>query len=430
VETQKRVRFIALALALLLGGGLPAGQAGQGPRYQFKPGETYVYAVTIVGELGAATQTSKGTVELTAKSAAGDQLQLTPRVSISTQLRQPVSPGKKGPRVGPGGPFGRGPMGPRFVGPREVTIDPYGKILKTSGTTSLPLLLGTAEELVIEPLSPTGEKRWQQEKDLVVREGERAAKGPPRTVNETNTAAKEVVTYEVVSSAGSLLTIKKKYDLKTASQDGASRIQFEGNGDLTFDTRAGLIKAGEFKGAIVVTEKNVTLRIPVTASYRLMDAAEAAALKKAEDEQRARLLDAARKAAAPAPASDADITRALADLKSGTKNVMRQAADRLSKAEPIPARRDEVARELAPALKDLSLRFQVSKALKVWGTDQSVLPLLKDADLFVRLETCRILTEVGTPESLPALRAALADTNRSVALEAAKAIKAIEGRKK
>src|SRR5205823_14488091 len=144
------------------------------------------------------------------------------------------------------------------AGPRELTIDLYGKVLTSSGATSLPLLLGTAEELVIEPLSAKGEKRWQFERDLVVREGERAAnpKGPPKAANESNTAAKEVVTYEMAGSTDSLVTIKKTYDLKTAPQDGTARIQLQGTGELAFDSRAGLIKTGKFKGTIVVAEKN------------------------------------------------------------------------------------------------------------------------------------------------------------------------------
>ena len=100
---------------------------------------------------------------------------------------------------------------------------------------------------MIEPLSPKGENRWRLDKDLLIREGERAAKGPPRTVNETNTSAKEVTTYEIAGAAGSVVTIKKTYDLKTVAADGAARIQFEGTGDLAFDTQAGLIKTGEFK---------------------------------------------------------------------------------------------------------------------------------------------------------------------------------------
>src|SRR5262249_54024578 len=142
MKRPSRVRFSALAFALMFGPALTAGEAGRELKYQFKPGETYVYAVTIVGELGAATQTSKGTIQLTGKAADSNQLQLTPLVKLSTQLRQPPSPGKKGIRGGPGGLFGKGPSGAKFVGSRELTIDPYGKIIKSSGATSLPQLLG------------------------------------------------------------------------------------------------------------------------------------------------------------------------------------------------------------------------------------------------------------------------------------------------
>src|SRR5690242_18497423 len=108
MNRQGSVRFLALALALVPGGALTAGEAGRAPRYQFKPGETYTYAVTIVGELGDAKQTTKGTVQLTARGGDGNQLRLTPSVSLATQVRQPVAPGRIRRPVGPGGPFGRG----------------------------------------------------------------------------------------------------------------------------------------------------------------------------------------------------------------------------------------------------------------------------------------------------------------------------------
>ena len=89
--------LIAAAVALFVAESLTAGEGGRGLKYRFKSGETYVYAVNIVGELGSATQTSKGTIRLTVKSADDNQLQLTPSVAISTQLQQPASPGKKAP---------------------------------------------------------------------------------------------------------------------------------------------------------------------------------------------------------------------------------------------------------------------------------------------------------------------------------------------
>ncbi len=119
----------------------------------------------------------------------------------------------------------------------------------------------------------------------------------------------------------------------------------------------------------------------------------------------------------------------LGKLKSGDKNAVRQAADKLAKALPIAGLRDEVAEELARALPDFSIRLQASNALKVWGTDKAVLPLLQHKDLFVRSEACKILGEIGGNESLPALRAAQSDSNGLVAMEAKKAVKAVEGRK-
>ena len=52
----RRIGFLAalLVLGLVVTSGLSAvqGDAGKGLQYRFKSGETYVYAVNIVGEIG------------------------------------------------------------------------------------------------------------------------------------------------------------------------------------------------------------------------------------------------------------------------------------------------------------------------------------------------------------------------------------------
>ena len=416
--------LIVLGLIGSATGALATGDAAKGLKYQFKSGETYVYAVTIVAEGPDATETSKGTIQLVVKAADATSMQLAPTVSLPKQVKA-----KAGFKGGPGFKGPKGPFGPPTFTARLVTIDPYGKIVKSSGETSLPYLLGAATELMIEPLSPKGENKWGTEKDLVIREVQRSVGfGPPRA-SETNTSAKEVVTYEIAGTEGATAQIKKTYDLKTAAPEGTdARIQLQGTADLAFDTQAGLMKSGEFKGAIVLSEKNVTRRIPLTYSYRLMTEAEVATLKKEQDERKAKSIEAAKEAAALKPVADADITSALADLKSTKKITAIKAADRLAHAIPIEARRQEVAKELAGYLGDLSLRMHASKALKVWGTDQAVTPLLKHQEWTVRMEACKVLAEIGTKEALPALRAAQSDSNRLVINEAAKAIKAVEAR--
>jgi hypothetical protein len=482
-RTRSCLRMILLGIVVSAGWAVAAEEGGKDLQYRFKAGETYIYTVSIVGEIGPTTETSKGQIQFTVKSADDSQLQLTPYVVLSTKSNAPASkPTGKG--VGKGSFPKRPPMmfaKTKVVNTRELFIDPYGKVLKFSGETSLPLLLGTAEQLVIEPLSK-GEKSWQRDRDLVIVDS-----------SEAKTPAKEVVKYEVASSAGSTIKIKKTYDLKTSPKGAeALRIQLTGTSDIVFDAEAGLIKSGEFKGAIAVTEKNVTGRIPVTVSYRLLTAEEVAAAKKEEETARIKAAEAAKEAAAPKPIDDAELTRAVEDVKAGRVKGA-HAADRLAKAIPVEGRRKNVVDVLTAAVKgqeDGSLRPAAAKALTTWATAQDVptfidllndknvrvrkaafdglgelkdakgaeavaqkmselaarrdafaslkamgkvaekpvLGLLNDRDWKVRAEACKLLGEIGTNESLAALKKAQADSNAFVAREAAKAVKTVEGR--
>jgi hypothetical protein len=408
------------------------------------------------------------------KSADAAEQHLTPYVAVTTKTEN-----------APARPFSipRRPNMFMFARPRaapDLHIDSHGKILKIAGETSLPLLLGSAEQLVIEPLS-AGEKRWQQDRDVAVVDSK-----------EAKTPAKEVAKYEVTSSTGSTVKIKKTYELKMAPKGKEPLIDMTGTTQMVFDTGAGLIKSGEFKGAISVSEKNVTMRIPLTATYRLMTAEEVAAVKKEEEAARAKATEAAKEAARPKPISEAELTRAIADVKGG-KFKGAQAADRLAKAIPVEARRKEVVETLTAAAKsgeDGFLCPAATKALKTWATTQDaktfiellkdrnlwvrkaameglgelkdakgaeavaekmidfpsrgdavaslkamgsvaekpVIALLKDRDWGVRMDACKVLAVIGTKESLPALKKAKEDNNGLVKNEAENAIKAIEGK--
>jgi len=426
--------------------------------------------VTIVGEVGDHTETTTGTVKFTVK-ADGDHLQLTPSVDLSTKGKPQAPQGRQKP-----GRFGPGmmpPAMPKFPGipgrakaapQRELTIDTYGNIFKFTEPTPLPLLLGTAEEFVVEPLSPEGENTWRHERRTALREKD-----------NTNTPAKEVTTYEIAGSSGSTVKIKKIYEFKTVPKAAqATRIQLKGTTEITFDNQAGLITTGKFKGAIAVTQKNANFRIPVTASYRLLTGEEA------------------KNAAAGLTAfSDAEINKAIAEINGGGFNA-RMAADRLARAIPDDKRRDEVVSALTPLMQDKDgfVRAAAANGLRTWGTaknvadfvgllkdengfarqaafdalvrlkdakgaealaqlmldngqrfqaatslkamgsaaEKAVLPLLKNSEWAVRLEACRVLVVIGTHESLAALKTAQSDSNAFVTIEATKAVKAIQGR--
>ena len=485
---RSAVLFAGSLFGLVVSAAAPlgAGDSGKVLKYQFKAGETYVYLVTIVADRDDAIETIQGHVQLAVKSAEANNFRMTPTVSLPRKLKF------KAPGRFPGPPTLPGP--PSFIGARELSIDSLGNVLRSSGDTSLSYLLGSATRLVIDPLSAEGKKRWDHSTDVVIREIQNLvpfARFGPR--NETDTAAREVVGYEIVGAANDAVRIKKTFDLKTlATEGGAPRIQLQGTGELVFDPTAGLMKSLDYKATLTLNDKNTTVRVPITVTHRLLTAAEAATYKQEQEENRAKLLEAAKLAAALQPLTDADLTKALGDLKSANKALAHFAADKLAKSIPIEARRDEVTSELevllkstdgfqratgAKALKawgsakhlpvfiamlkdenqmarqfaceglgglkdkkgaeavagllaDLPTRIQAANALKAMGSvaEKPVAPLLKHQDWTVRLEAARVLVEIGTKESLAALQAVASDSNRLVAMEAGKAIKAIEGR--
>jgi hypothetical protein len=95
--------------------------------------------------------------------------------------------------------------------------------------------------------------------------------------------------------------------------------------------------------------------------------------------------------------------------------------------------RDE--RTLAPVVRcfrDAETRDQAEKALRDMGpmAEKEVLPFLNHQDVFVRQAAIRILRDIGTRQSVPALEAAAASDNVIVAMPAREALAAIAARQR
>jgi HEAT repeat protein len=94
--------------------------------------------------------------------------------------------------------------------------------------------------------------------------------------------------------------------------------------------------------------------------------------------------------------SDADVKKALAELKSGNPDTRKAAAERLAKAEPDATHRTKVASALQAEMLDSNIfaRGAVVKALSVWGTDKNVpgmIELLSHKDIFIRGAAMEVL---------------------------------------
>jgi hypothetical protein len=163
----------------------------------------------------------------------------------------------------------------------EIRIDPFGQVLKSSGESQLPFVLGNMSMLALFPLSPEGKASWEVKSTCVIQEStpqkapisKLKKKLPPPPPKTTDYPAQETTVFTIEKQTGDLVIINKKYVLKTRHEvDGKPYLEFEGEGPITFDKKAGIPRAMEFKGVLRSASRNSDL--PITVSYKLLEGEE------------------------------------------------------------------------------------------------------------------------------------------------------------
>jgi HEAT repeat protein len=85
---------------------------------------------------------------------------------------------------------------------------------------------------------------------------------------------------------------------------------------------------------------------------------------------------------------------------------------------------------IAARLSEPQDRNSAAAALRAFGpaAEDAMLEQLTSQDLWVRMEACKVLAEIGSGKSLPALQTATGDSNGLVSSAAKTAIQAVETR--
>jgi hypothetical protein len=304
-----------------------------------------------------------------------------------------------------------------FGGGGELTIDAFGKLKKYTGQSPLPFLLGEASMLVIEPLSPEGEAKWEVASDLAVGTRQqpggpgarsqamrRAIRGEPEPRQYTSSAT-EKTEYQRGSARGELVSIKRHSQLTSAGggDTGVPAWDRESQGEITFDTKAGAPRKGSFKDTLKVTIGEISATVPLVVSYRLLSDAELAKLEKQAAEAKA--AHEAAEAERNRPVDNAEVKKLLGDLKSPDKR--RAALDRLAKG-PVNDQQPQVAKAVAKLLGDPD--SGVVKAavvvLGVWGTTDNVPALVKlfdEEDVFLKSDVMKTLAKLPCEQAAEAV---------------------------
>jgi serine/threonine protein kinase len=402
-------------------------------RYGWKVGQTYPYAVRIVAEGETVDEVMDGNSVYAVRSVTEDGTTLIHHGRLfSHQRAKQGIPVRVGPsRLGMFSPF-TGVFGVSgFPGESELVLDASGKILRANGSSQLPYALGNLSQLVLEPLGAGGQRAWEETRsttmevfggELVHHTFGPANLGPPwsspsgRRAMQARAAggallAVERRAYSVGSPAGDAVEIRKDYELRSKEmQGGVPRVRLAGDGRITFDVRAGLPRALEFRATL----ETATRRTPLTVTCKLLEGG--------EREQALHPPTAGR-----AALSEADLENLLADLQAADDARQQQAASRLAQVEVSPARRAEVARKLASLLDstDLLTRSHAARALGVWGSADDVpalLRVLQDGEPQPRWGAIEALARLGGERAIEAVAERLADF-----LDRGAASKALQG---
>ena len=385
----------------------PKGTAAPSLSYGWKVGEVYVYAVKVAITAPGGDIRLEGASRLRVKSVEGRGVTLTHSAWMVTKR------GSKG--------VTSEVTGPHLINAYDLTLDRKGKVIDATGSSPLPML-GDFATLMIEPLPDGPEASWEDTRSIAlsdagsepsggvggpsvrfgrptlgsqargsasrlsprgVQPGLRGRSAPmpsrpgsrlrrqsmlvpdPEPDKPGALTAREQTTYTLGDASGDTIVIEKDYDLATTEAvDGQPRLAMTGDGTITFDLKAGLPVAMEFRAKVVETTENLTLRVPITVTCRLLTGAE-----------RDQAMNAPPLTPTPMdPITDAQVTGAISGTSHPDTPKAIAAAARLARSAPIEPRRAEVARALEARgreTRDHGLKVEIIKALGVWGDRES-----------------------------------------------------------
>ncbi|MFO0969398.1 MAG: hypothetical protein U0793_27900 [Gemmataceae bacterium] len=255
--TMFRAVFV-LSVAVLgtVVGGFTSGAAADDTaplRYGWKKGEHYLYSVRIEVKSDGSPIVLTSLNNYGVVAADGKTFWLRQRNNLIAEKED--FEGKRTPVILQSGLTAAART-------NDIRIDPFGQVLKSSGESQLPFVLGNLSMLAIIPLSPEGKATWEAKNDCVIKETVTSTpppsksklklkKTPPPATKTNDYPATETTVFTLGARSGDLVTINKKYVMRTRHEVGGKPyLEFEGEGPITFDAKAGVPRAMEFKGTL------------------------------------------------------------------------------------------------------------------------------------------------------------------------------------
>jgi len=167
-------------------------------------------------------------------------------------------------------------------GPEVIQVDRLGRIVSMEGGSHLPLFLGRVAHQPFEPLSPAGDNPWTVAADITLRTktGDWLDVPGLGASRPLELPGRETSVYTLHNAMDNLLTLQRTYEAASAALvDGKPQIAMSGTGELTFDLRRGLFASSKMMIRVTVHEGAVRVEAPIQVAYQLVSEEEEAQQK-------------------------------------------------------------------------------------------------------------------------------------------------------
>jgi hypothetical protein len=161
----------------------------------------------------------------------------------------------------------------------RVVVDDRGHASSVQDANTLPFCLGFRTLVGIEKLPAEGERTWQVERRftltltqaaprMLASSGGQPSHRPPAMTRQFPVS--ERTSYELQSHENGVAVFKKRVDLTADGRAGTEPLlHLSGEGTVTFDARAGLVRAMHFTGRLQTREDDDAKTIPLRYRYEL-----------------------------------------------------------------------------------------------------------------------------------------------------------------
>lgn len=386
-HSSKLILPVTLGLCSLLSGEFAGAEE---LAYQWKPGQKFSYEVGVTIDSDSETSNYKGVIHYTVGNVSPGQATVTYKGGLKeTKKYKAIRRGGFGP-FGPGGfrppsipsPFSQPTFRGKTQTTNKITITPRGQTLAMEGDSQLPYLIGNVSLLPFEPLPDGDVTRWTDDGGVSITEkgnddrhpfGRFGPMSPFARQGQNNVqAAGEESQYQIQSTKGDLVLVKKTYRLHTPPTKDNPSFDMSGMGTWTFDKKDNVPHACDMKLTLTVKLKNTSTSVPISVKYERLTPEKVAAMEAAAKTREEELARAAAEAKrmSETPLTPQEKQETLRALASGDNTLIRTTLDKLGRKSlknPDP----EVAAAIQPHLSsnDRFVSKSAASAMAKWSPD-------------------------------------------------------------